>query len=93
METEPPPKKGFSANVNQWVIYDKYMENELAKEMADENEMRIDEKEPTRRKYLDEDVESQKEEMNKKMIRCSKILERMVNQNNYDEIAIGIKLS
>lgn len=67
------------------------MEHEEAKEMAEENEMKNEDKDSKhmRRKFLDEDVESKKEENNKKMLRCSKILERMVNQNNYDDIAIG----
>ena len=89
METHPPVKREFSANVNQWIIYDKYMQHEETKEIADENEAKNEDDPPMRRKFLDADIENEKEEMNKKMIRCARILERMVNQNNYDEIATG----
>ena len=89
MATDPPPKKEFSANVNQWTIYDKYMAHEEAKELAEENDVKNEEKQTVRRKFLSEEVENQRNEVNKKMIRCAKILERMVNQNNHEDIAIG----
>ena len=65
------------------------MQHEEAKEIADENEAKNEDDPPMRRKFLDADIENEKEETNKKMIRCARILERMVNQNNYDEIATG----
>ena len=37
---------------------------------------------------IEAEEEDPKEVTNQKMIRCAKILERMVNQNNFDEIAI-----
>ena len=63
---------------------------EEAKELADEKDTNeFKHAKPMRRKFLEEEFETQKQEENKKMIRCSKILERMVNQNNFDDIAIG----
>jgi len=40
-----------------------------------------------RKRLLETPKESGNEEVNKKMLRAAKILERMVNQNTYDEIA------
>ena len=40
MQTEPPPSTSFSQTVNQWVIYDSYVEYELKKELQDEEEMK-----------------------------------------------------
>lgn len=93
MQTEPPKKVEFKANVNQWIIYDKYIAHEEAKERAEEKENKVDgETRPRRRTYLEKKEEDFKEITDKKMIRCAKILERMVNQNNFDEIAIGMEI-
>ena len=43
-----------------------------------------------RRRLLEAPRESCNDEVNKRMLRAAKILERMVNQNTYDEIAQGI---
>ena len=40
-----------------------------------------------RRRLLEAPKESCNDEVNKRMLRAAKILERMVNQNTYDEIA------
>jgi len=37
--------------------------------------------------------ENLNQEINKKMIRAARILERMVNQNTYDDIAQGISIT
>ena len=42
-----------------------------------------------RRRLLETPKESSNDEVNKRMLRAAKILERMVNQNTYDEIAQG----
>ena len=42
-----------------------------------------------RKRLLEAPRENGNEEVNKKMLRAAKILERMVNQNTYDEIAQG----
>ena len=88
-QTDPPRKIEFCANVNQWIIYDKYTRVEDAKEMAEEKENRLNEEKQKRRTFLPKRKEDEKELTNRKMIRCSKILERMVNQNNNEEVAIG----
>ena len=92
MQTEPPPRANFCETVNQWVIYDSYVAYETAKEAAEEKEMKKEQKEvkSMRRRLLETPKESCNDEVNKRMLRAAKILERMVNQNTYDEIAQGI---
>ena len=91
MQTEPPPRANFCETVNQWVIYDSYVAYETAKELAEEKEMKKEQKEvkSMRRRLLETPKESSNDEVNKRMLRAAKILERMVNQNTYDEIAQG----
>merc|ERR1712110_866392 len=90
MQTEPPPRANFCETVNQWVIYDSYVAYETAKELAEEKETKKEQKEQVktmRRRLLETPKESCNDEVNKRMLRAAKILERMVNQNTYDEIA------
>ena len=91
MQTEPPPRANFCETVNQWVIYDSYVAYETAKEAAEEKELKKEQKEvkTMRRRLLETPKESSNDEVNKRMLRAAKILERMVNQNTYDEIAQG----
>ena len=91
IQTEPPKKIEFKANLSQWIIYDKYMAFEESKDKAEEIDNRTDNivTKPRRRRFLDPKGHNERELTEAKMIRCGKILERMVNQNNFDEIAIG----
>ena len=92
MQTSPPRKCNFNGLVNQWVIYDKYMAYEYAKEQAEENEAKKEMMpvKPMRRRFIEEEKEGEKEVLKREMIRCARILERMVNQNNHHEISLGI---
>ena len=89
IQTSPPTKRNFSGLVNQWVIYDKYMSYEHAKEQADENEAAKNDKPVMRKRISREEGVNSKEVMMGQMKRCARILERMVNQNNHDDIAQG----
>ena len=69
------------------------MAYENAKELAEEREIKKEQKEvkSARRRLLEPARESSNDEVNKKMLRAAKILERMVNQNTFDEIAqVGV---
>ena len=69
------------------------MAYENAKELAEEREIKKEQKEvkSVRRRLLEPPRESSNDEVNKKMLRAAKILERMVNQNTFDEIAqVGV---
>ena len=90
IQTSPPRKLRFGAALNQWVIYDKYMKNEAAKERAEaEEDSNRKDLRATRRKLTADEVESAKDVETRKMIKCGIILERMVNQNNHSDISIG----
>ncbi|XP_045418901.1 dynein axonemal intermediate chain 1 isoform X2 [Lemur catta] len=92
-QMEPPPRTNFSATANQWEIYDAYVE-EL------EKQEKTKEKEKTKtpvakktgkmamRKLMS--MESQSDDITK-VSQAAKIVERMVNQNTYDDIAQDFK--
>ncbi|XP_063312769.1 dynein axonemal intermediate chain 1 [Pelobates fuscus] len=91
-QTEPPPRATFSATANQWEIYDSYLE-----ELHKQEKVKEKQKAPTSKK--DEDIssrrklppaESQSDDINKVSM-SSKIVERMVNQNTFDDITQDFK--
>jgi dynein intermediate chain 1 len=94
--SEPPPSKEFSANANQWAIYDAYME-------YFENQKKINAKAATSSQKKGEskgEREEQKRDKSKinheilyseSMRRAAKLMERMVNQNSHDEILQDFK--
>ena len=88
MQTEPPEKLNFCAQLNQWTIYDKYQRYEAAKERAEELEAKKDDRK-IRRRLMETTTENSTEGEKRKMLRCTQILERMVNQNNCNDISIG----
>ena len=90
-QTEPPPRAKFSDTVNQFVIYDAYVSYEVEKEMQEEQDKKG--KAADQKKYkrlLDEKPVESNDEANESLLKSARILERMVNQNTYNEIALGI---
>ncbi|ETN62702.1 axonemal dynein intermediate chain polypeptide [Anopheles darlingi] len=87
-QTIPPPRSTFGASVLQWVIYDSYIEDYAQQQREKEREK---EKKPglQRRdeKSRKDEKAKQAEEFNKRYLQACQIIERMVNQNIYDEIA------
>ncbi|XRA97247.1 flagellar outer dynein arm intermediate chain 1 [Pycnococcus provasolii] len=99
--TDPPPTVLFSANANQWEIYDAYMEDQERQRLQREIKKRQEEQ---KKRELEEDddesevkkaPEKKKEETSvmhgKKMSRATRVLERMVNQNSFSDIAQDFK--
>ncbi|XP_021108638.1 dynein intermediate chain 1, axonemal isoform X3 [Heterocephalus glaber] len=92
-QMEPPPRTNFSATANQWEIYDAYVE-ELKKQE------KIKEKEKTKTPVAKKtgklamrkltSMESQSDDITK-VSQAAKIVERMVNQNTYDDVAQDFK--
>ncbi|XP_036332518.1 dynein intermediate chain 2, ciliary [Rhagoletis pomonella] len=84
-QTIPPPRSQYGANVLQWNIYDSYAEDfeqqQKEKEKKDEKKQRKD----VALKKLDK--AAQAEVLNKKYLKAWQILERMINQNIYEDIA------
>ncbi|EDV35959.1 uncharacterized protein Dana_GF12212 [Drosophila ananassae] len=83
-QTIPPPRSQYGANVLQWVIYDSYLEN-FAEQQKDGGKK--DEKKRGMRAKKFRDKSAIAEQLNKKYLKCWQILERMINQNIYDDIA------
>lgn len=91
-QTVPPPRSQFGANVVQWHIYDSYNEDYARQKREKEKEM-LKEKKPGLQKHAEMKRGDAKtkatEEFNRKYFQKCQILERMVNQNIFDEIAHG----
>jgi dynein intermediate chain 1 len=104
--TEPPPSQQFTASATQWEMYDAYMEDQLRiaiqKDMMKKQKQREKEAEEAEEageplpKKKDEPVTVPKEKKPEMMAgvpmtRAVKVMERMVNQNSYDDIAQDFK--
>ena len=76
----------MSTNLN--IFVSRYQRYEAAKERAEEAEHRKEEKK-VRRRLQEEEPENVRKREVEKMYRASKILERMVNQNNLCDISVG----
>jgi len=95
--TEPPPHKTFSAAVNQWSIFDAYTEDALAKEKAAKDKTKSGATNAKGHREDEKRVALQTENHNEDVYhgpdlkRALSIIERMVNQNTYDEISQDFK--
>ena len=88
----PPPKAKFSEVVNQWVIYDAYVDYEYQKEIQDEQERlkaRSHEQKKIIKRLLDDDTTDEDNEFTKRFLRAARTLERMVNQNIFTDVSLG----
>ncbi|XP_033483161.2 dynein, axonemal, intermediate chain 1, paralog 2 [Epinephelus lanceolatus] len=90
-QTEPPPRSIFSATANQWEIYDAYVE-ELQKQEKNKEKQKavVSKKENDKSKKKMMLTETQNDDITK-VGKASKIFERMVNQNTFDDIAQDFK--
>ena len=85
----------FSANVLQWVIYDAYQEDYAAQQLEKELERERKEKEKapvSRHQAMTRKLVGKaqlSEAVQGRHMECWKVLERMVNQNTFDDIAKG----
>eukprot|EP00163_Fabomonas_tropica_P028063 TRINITY_DN5620_c0_g1_i2.p1 TRINITY_DN5620_c0_g1~~TRINITY_DN5620_c0_g1_i2.p1 ORF type:complete len:700 (-),score=180.55 TRINITY_DN5620_c0_g1_i2:218-2317(-) len=91
--TEPPPSTNFSATASQWEMFDAYVEdidrNRSAKEKANKASRQKSEEissKPQSVKSANEDVI-----YSGSMEKSLHVVERMVNQNTYDEIGQDFK--
>ncbi|XP_063067026.1 dynein, axonemal, intermediate chain 1, paralog 2 [Engraulis encrasicolus] len=90
-QTDPPPRANLSATANQWEIYDAYVE-ELQKQEKnkEKNKAPASKKEDDKGKKKIMMVEMQSDDISK-VSKAAKIVERMVNQNTFDDIAQDFK--
>ena len=93
MQTEPPPRATFSGTVNQWVIFDAYTTYEKEKELQEEEErmkgIKKDSKVSIKKLLGDKPPPCEVKKTGDTLLKSARILERMVNQNTYNEIALG----
>ncbi|XP_041809385.1 dynein, axonemal, intermediate chain 1, paralog 2 [Chelmon rostratus] len=90
-QTEPPPRSIFSATANQWEIYDAYVEELQKQEKNKEKQKAVPSKKDSdknKRKMML--METQNDDITR-VGKASKIFERMVNQNTFDDIAQDFK--
>uniref|UniRef100_UPI0037E7B241 dynein, axonemal, intermediate chain 1, paralog 2 n=1 Tax=Semicossyphus pulcher TaxID=241346 RepID=UPI0037E7B241 len=90
-QTEPPPRSIFSATANQWEIYDAYVQELQKQEKNKEKQKSVLSKkdnDKSRKKMML--VETQNDDITK-VGKGSKIFERMINQNTFDDIAQDFK--
>ncbi|XP_055488293.1 dynein, axonemal, intermediate chain 1, paralog 2 [Leucoraja erinacea] len=89
-QTEPPPRASFSSTANQWEIFDAY-EEELARQMImkEKPKTQTSKKDAISKKKLSP-IEITGDDISR-VGKVSKIVERMVNQNSYDDIAQDFK--
>ncbi|KAM7023824.1 dynein axonemal intermediate chain 1 isoform 2-T2 [Acridotheres tristis] len=94
LQTDPAPFETFSENVNQWCIYDAYMEElermEKAKEKEKAKPVAV-KKEDTQTGRKLSYVEPPHSDSLSKVAKAAKIAERMVNLNTFDDIAQDFK--
>nr|XP_019941997.1 PREDICTED: dynein intermediate chain 1, axonemal [Paralichthys olivaceus] len=90
-QTEPPPRSNFSATANQWEIYDAHVEElqkqEKNKEKQKATLLKTDNDRSKKRVML---METQSDDFTK-IGKASKIFERMIHQNTFDDIAQDFK--
>lgn len=88
--TEPPPRASFSSNVTQWEIYDAYQEDFEKQEKSKEKKVIPGKKEEEKSKKKFQISETSSDDITR-VETAAKIVERMVNQNTYDDIAQDFK--
>ena len=70
MQTEPPDKVNFSGLLTQWVIYDKYIKYEAAKELAEAEDNKNCVQQIRRRFFEVEQETVMQKEKEKMHLRC-----------------------
>ncbi|XP_033990826.1 dynein intermediate chain 1, axonemal-like [Trematomus bernacchii] len=90
-QTDPPPRGTFSATATQWGIYDAYVEELQKQETNKEKQKAVaskkDNDKGTKKTLL---METQTDDITK-VGKAAKIMERIVNQNTFDDIIQDFK--
>ncbi|XP_048454977.1 dynein, axonemal, intermediate chain 1, paralog 2 [Rhincodon typus] len=89
-QTEPPPRASFSSTANQWEIFDAY-EEVLAKQAVKKEKPKphTTKKDDVSKKKISS-IESMSDDISR-VGKVAKIVERMVNQNSFDDILQDFK--
>uniref|UniRef100_I3KTP7 Dynein axonemal intermediate chain 1 n=1 Tax=Oreochromis niloticus TaxID=8128 RepID=I3KTP7_ORENI len=89
-QTEPPPRSSFSATANQWEIYDAYVQELQKQEKNKEKQKGTHSHKDNGKSKKVMPMETQSEDVTKWTM-ASKILERTISQNTFDDIAQDFK--
>ncbi|XP_004545269.1 dynein, axonemal, intermediate chain 1, paralog 2 [Maylandia zebra] len=89
-QTEPPPRSSFSATANQWEIYDAYVQELQKQEKNKEKQKGMHSQKDNGKSKKVMLMETQSEDVTKWTM-ASKILERTISQNTFDDIAQDFK--
>ena len=91
IQTEPPPRANFTQTVNQWIIFDHYEKYEREKDQEERSEIEdiLRSNCITSKKKETKIIQTEKRDTDPgiRMLKSAKVLERMVNQNTFEEIA------
>jgi len=87
--TEPPPRASFASNVTQWEIYDAYQEDFEKQEKSKETKAKA-KKDDHKQKKKFAHADSTGDDISR-IETSAKIVERMINQNTFDDIAQDFK--
>ncbi|KAL6255258.1 hypothetical protein P5V15_013596 [Pogonomyrmex californicus] len=85
-QTIPPPTATFNANVFQWTIFDEYQEDYAQQQREKEKEKRAP-LAPLKKEDVKKKAQMESSAMTNRMLQAAKTLERMVNQNIFDDIS------
>ncbi|CAK9815927.1 Dynein intermediate chain 2, ciliary [Anthophora quadrimaculata] len=85
-QTVPPPTAMFNTHVFQWTIFDEYQAYYAQQQREKEKERRLPFLQP-KREELKKKSQTESMAVTCRMLLAAKTLERMVNQNIFDEIA------
>uniref|UniRef100_A0A671KFN5 Dynein, axonemal, intermediate chain 1, paralog 2 n=1 Tax=Sinocyclocheilus anshuiensis TaxID=1608454 RepID=A0A671KFN5_9TELE len=85
-QTEPPPRANFSAIANQWEIYDFYVEELQRWDKSKEKHegQFLNEEDMSKKKMIQAETQN---DYIAQLAKAIKIIERMVNQNIFDDVA------
>jgi dynein intermediate chain 1 len=89
--TEPPPSVEYAAQCTQWEMFDAYMEDMERKREAEKKQKKGKGEEKKLEATGSEKKDSSDVIHSDAMAHAAKILERMVNQNTYDDITQDFK--
>ncbi|XP_076393246.1 dynein intermediate chain 2, ciliary isoform X4 [Megachile rotundata] len=84
-QTVPPPTAEFNTHVFQWTIFDEYQEDFAQQQRERERERRIPLAQP-KKEDPKKKTDTESAALASRMLQAVKTLERMVNQNIFDEI-------
>lgn len=87
-QTIPPPRSNYGANTLQWNIYDWYA-NDFEQQQKEKDKEKKEKYAPKKEVKKKSEKSQATEQLTKRYLKCWQILERMINQNIYDDIAQG----